>query len=224
MEEVPDQSVALCLTSPPYNNGKEYDSDLTLDEYLSFISMVGKEVYRVLKPGGRYVLNVANQGRNPYIPLTAYFWTLHLDIGFYPLGEIIWVKGKGSSGSCTWGSWMSARNPRIRDVHEYLLVMGKGAYRTDKGVSTISRDEFLESTLSVWYIEPEKASRIGHPAPFPPELAERVIKLFSYQDDVVLDPFAGSGTTLVVAKKLGRRFVGYEIKQEYCSLCESRLG
>lgn len=223
MEEIPDGCVGLAFTSPPYNNGKEYDQDLSLEEYLALIRRVGEEVYRVLAPGGRYIINIANQGRNPYLPLTSYFWQVHMEIGFVPMGEIIWVKGKGASGNCAWGSWMSARSPRVRDVHEYLLVLGKGTSRADKGVSTISRDEFLEYTLSVWYVQPERAKAVGHPAPFPLELASRVIKLFSYEGDVVLDPFAGSGTTLVAAKALKRRYVGYEIVEGYCELARRRL-
>jgi len=224
MEDIPDGSIALAFTSPPYNNGKEYDQDLSLEEYLQLIERVGREVYRVLVPGGRYVINIANQGRKPYLPLTAYFWNLHMRIGFVPMGEIIWVKGKGASGNCAWGSWLSAKSPRIRDVHEYLLVLGKKeTSRPDQGRSTITRDEFLEATLSTWYIPPERAKKVGHPAPFPVELAERVIQLYTYEGDVVLDPFAGSGTTLVAAKKLRRGYVGYEIVPDYCRLIQKRL-
>ncbi|MFN4073592.1 MAG: DNA-methyltransferase, partial [Thermus sp.] len=224
MEHIPDETVHLAFTSPPYNVGKDYDLDLSLEEYKAFIGRVGAEVYRTLVPGGRYVINVANVGRNPYIPYTALFWQVHMEIGFIPMGEIIWVKGKGANGNCAWGSWKSAKAPRIRDIHEYLLVMAKeSTKRPDKGESTITDEEFLRSTLSVWEIPPESAKRVGHPAPFPLELAERVIQLFSYRGDLVLDPFAGSGTTLVAAAKLGRKYVGYEIVEEYVRLAEKRL-
>ncbi len=224
MHQIPDGVVHLAFTSPPYNVGKEYDLDLSLDEYKEFIGRVGREVYRVLSPGGRYIINVANVGRNPYIPYTALFWQVHMDLGFIPMGEIIWVKGKGMNSSCAWGSWLSAKAPRIRDLHEYLLVMAKGSTsRRNKGKSTISREEFLRDTLSVWEIPPESARRVGHPAPFPLELAERVIKLFSFKGDLVLDPFAGSGTTLVAAKRLGRHYVGYEIEEKYVKLARERL-
>jgi modification methylase len=221
---IPTEQVALAFTSPPYNVGKDYDTDLDLSEYLSLIQRIGREVYRVLLPGGRYVINVANLGRKPYIPLHAHFYRLHESIGFLPMGEIIWQKGKGVNSSCAWGSWRSAHSPRLRDIHEYLLVFSKGSYtRPDKGVSDISDSEFLQSTLSIWQIKPESAKKIGHPAPFPLELARRVIRLYSYVGDVVLDPFMGSGTTCVAAKELGRHYTGFDINANYCRLAEKRL-
>lgn len=224
LSALPDNSVALAFTSPPYNVGKDYDANLSLGNYLDLIERVGREVYRVLRPGGRYVINIANLGRKPYIPMHALFYPVHMDLGFLPMGEIIWLKGRGANGSCAWGSWMSARAPRQRDLHEYLLVFAKQAFkRPDRGQSDIGRDEFMEATLSVWEIAPESAKRIGHPAPFPLELAERVIRLYSYIGDVVLDPFAGSGTTCLAALKAGRRYVGYEINPDYISLAQERL-
>jgi len=224
MLQIPDRSVALAFTSPPYNTGKKYEPDLCLSDYLELIRRVAAEVYRVLLPGGRYVVNVANLGRKPYIPLHAYFYAVHTAVGFLPAGEIIWRKGRGASGNCAWGSWKSAKSPRLRDLHEYLLVFTKELYgRPDKGESDISRDEFMESTLSVWEIPPERAKRVGHPAPFPVELANRVIRLYSYVGDVVLDPFCGSGTTCVAAKASNRHYVGYDIAAEYCKLAENRV-
>ena len=221
---LPDSSVALAFTSPPYNVGKEYDVDATLVEYLGLIRRAGKEVYRVLKPGGRYVVNIANLGRKPYIPLHRYFYQVHEELGFLAMGEIVWQKGKGANGNCAWGSWKSAKSPRLRDLHEYLLVFAKGSFsRPDDGVSDMSDEEFMEATLSVWNIPPESAKRVGHPAPFPLALAERVVKLYSYQGDVVLDPFMGSGTTCLAAKKLGRHYVGLDISEEYCRLAQKRL-
>lgn len=224
MHHIPDGSVALAFTSPPYNVGKDYDDDMSLVDYLNFITRVGAEVYRVLCPGGRYVINIANLGRKPYIPLHAYFYARHMAIGFLPAGEIIWQKGKGMSGSCAWGSWLSAKSPRLRDVHEYLLVFVKEDFsRPDRGISDIERDEFLASTLSIWEVPPESARRVGHPAPFPVELAERVIRLFSYVDDVILDPFNGSGSTCIAAARNHRHYVGYDIDPAYCELAEFRL-
>jgi DNA modification methylase len=224
MQELPDNSVGLAFTSPPYNVGKDYDEDMPLGEYLSLIEAVGKEVYRVLRPGGRYLINIANVGRQPYIPLHSYFWQVHLGLGYLPMGEVIWQKAKGASGSCAWGSWLSASAPRLRDVHEYILALAKVDFsRPDKGESDIERDEFLQATLSVWEIPPESAKRVGHPAPFPIPLAARAIQLYSYKGDLVLDPFVGSGTTCVAAVRHGRHYVGYDISKGYCELAERRI-
>lgn len=221
---VPDQSVALAFTSPPYNVGKDYDQDFSLGEYLALIERVGKEVYRTLQPGGRYVINIANLGRKPYIPLHAYYYEMHQKLGFLPMGEIIWQKGKGANGNCAWGSWRSARSPRLRDVHEYLLVFAKEDYsRPLKGANDISEEEFMAATLSVWQIPPESARRVGHPAPFPVALAERVIRLYSYVGDVVLDPFMGAGTTCVAAVRTGRSYVGVDISEEFFHLAQDRI-
>jgi len=224
MRHIPDGAVGLAFTSPPYNAGKDFDEDLDLLEYLTLIANVGREVFRVLTPGGRYVINLANLGRKPYIPLHAYFYGIHTALGFQPLGEIIWQKGEGMSGSCAWGSWMSAKAPRLRDIHEYLLVFAKGEFgRPDRGESDISREEFMSGTLSIWRIQPESARKVGHPAPFPMALADRVIRLFSYTDDVILDPFCGSGTTCLAAALSGRPYVGYDIVPEYCELSRERI-
>lgn len=224
MTPIPDNTVGLAFTSPPYNVGKDYDDDLSFDAYLDLIEGVAREVYRVLKPGGRYVINIANLGRKPYIPLHAYFYQRHMTVGFLPMGEIIWQKAKGASGNCAWGSWQSARSPRLRDIHEYLLVFAKQDFsRPDRGESDIDRDEFMAGTLSIWEIPPESAKRVGHPAPFPVALAERVLHLYSYVGDVVLDPFAGSGTTCVAAVLHGRHYAGFDIDPTYCALAQARV-
>ncbi|HRW11006.1 MAG TPA: site-specific DNA-methyltransferase [Caldilineaceae bacterium] len=224
MGAIPDGSVALAFTSPPYNVGKDYEGDLSMEGYLALIETIAAEVYRVLLPGGRFVVNIANLGRKPYIPLHAYFYQIHQRVGFQPMGEVIWQKARGASGSCAWGSWQSAKAPRLRDVHEYLLVFAKEHFsRPDKGQSDIARDEFMAATLSIWEIPAESAKRVGHPAPFPVALAERVIRLYSYVDDVVLDPFMGSGTTAVAAIQNQRHYVGYDLSPEYCTLAEARI-
>ena len=224
MQHVPDNSIALAVTSPPYNASKEYDEDLSLQEYLTLIKSVGKEIYRVLRPGGRYALNIANLGRKPYIPMNAFFYELHIALDFLPMGDIIWQKAKGAGGSTAWGSWMNAKAPRLRDLHEYILVFAKQSFsRPDRGESTIERDDFMAGTLSIWEIPPESAKRVGHPAPFPVPLIEKLINLYTYKGDVVLDPFMGSGTTGVAAVNTGRHYVGYEITKKYFTLSKKRI-
>ena len=225
MDELPDCSVHLMVTSPPYNVGKEYDEDLTLEEYLSLLKRVMADVHRVLVPGGRACINVANLGRRPYIPVHAYIIQDMLDLGFLMRGEVIWDKSTSASPSTAWGSWMSAANPVLRDTHEYVLVFSKDAFgrkNPDKRPNTISRDEFLEYTKSVWTFPAESARKVGHPAPFPEELPRRCIVLYTYAGDVVLDPFMGSGTTAVAAAQTGRRYVGYDTSEEYCNAAIER--
>ncbi len=225
MKELPDNSVHLMITSPPYNVSKEYDEDLSLKEYLQLLENVFKETYRVLVNGGRACINVANLGRKPYIPLSDYISKIMIDIGFNMRGEIIWNKAASASPSTAWGSWQSASNPILRDIHEYILVFSKGDYKREKGKkeNTISKEQFIEWTKSIWTMNAESAKKIGHPAPFPEELPYRLIQLYSFKGDIVLDPFMGSGTTAVAALKTDRKFVGYDISKEYIALAEKRV-
>jgi len=226
MKELPDNSIHLMVTSPPYNVGKDYDDDLTLTEYLAFLKRVWAETYRVLVPGGRACINVANLGRKPYIPLHAFIIHDMNEIGFLMRGEIIWDKGASASASTAWGSWQSASNPTLRDTHEYILVFSKGNFRREKldgRADTISKEEFLEFTKSVWTFASESARKIGHPAPFPIELPYRLIQLYTFKDEVILDPFMGSGHTALAALKAGRHYVGYETNEEYLKLAGRRI-
>jgi modification methylase len=225
MTALPDNCVHLMVTSPPYNVGKQYDQDLTLDEYRAFLKRVWAEVKRVLVPGGRACINVANLGRKPYIPLHAFIVEDMISLGYLMRGEIIWNKAAGGSPSTAWGSWMSASNPTLRDAHEYICVFSKGTFgRSAKGrASTLGRDEFLELTKSVWTFAAEPARKVGHPAPFPVELPRRLIQLYTFAGDVVLDPFMGSGQTAIAAQALGRSYVGYDTQPEYVALAERRI-
>jgi len=224
MRELPSNSVALMVTSPPYNCGKEYDDDLTFDEYIDLLRKVFRETYRVLEPGGRACVNVAGLGRKPYKPLYSYIIDLMNDLKFLMRGEIIWLKAKGANGSCAWGSFASAKNPTLRDLHEHVLVFCKGRFdRLRIGKSTISKQDFMRDTLSIWEVRPESARKVGHPAPFPIELPARLINLYTFEGDLVLDPFMGSGTTCVAAKEAKRDYIGYDINREYCKLAKARL-
>jgi len=251
MKEIPNNSIHLVITSPPYNVSKEYDKDMSLKEYLNLLENSFKEVYRVLVNGGRACINVANIGRKPYIPLSDYISTIMIDIGFNMRGEIIWNKASSAGSSTAWGSWQSATNPILRDIHEYraaethfgvrekakplhgsenglwhtILIFSKGEYKREKGnkENTISREQFIEWTKSIWNMNTESAKRIGHPAPFPEELPYRLIQLYSFKNDIILDPFMGSGTTAIAALKSDRKFIGYEINNDYIKLAEKRI-
>jgi site-specific DNA-methyltransferase (adenine-specific) len=141
-------------------------------------------------------------------------------------GEVIWNKASSGSPSTAWGSWLSAKNPILRDIHEYILVFSKGLFSRGSingSKSTISKEEFLEYTKSVWTFSAESARRVGHPAPFSVELPSRAIKLYTFEGDVVLDPFMGSGQTAIAAIKTNRHYVGYDISKEYVRLAERRI-
>lgn len=247
MHQLPDSSVALVVTSPPYFVGKEYELAVTgeLDAgsripgtYLEFLDMlrdVFAECRRVLEPGGRLAVNVANLGRKPYRSLSAdVISILQDDLQMLLRGEVIWEKASTSSGSCAWGSFAKASNPVLRDMTERVIIASKGRFaravslkdRRRHGLpheSTLANDEFVDVTRDVWRIDAESATRVGHPAPFPVELPRRLIDLYTYKGDIVVDPFAGSGSTLVAAARTGRIGVGYDTDPSYVELAQKRL-
>jgi DNA modification methylase len=242
MDAVPNGSVALVVTSPPYFAGKQYEEELERDgvpasylEYLEMLTDVFAECVRKLEPGGRIAVNVANLGRKPYRSLSAdVIRILEHDLGLLLRGELIWQKAAGASGSCAWGSFRSASNPVLRDITERVVVASKGRFDRARSVkqraaqglpheSTLGTDDFLALTLDVWSIPPESARRVGHPAPFPVELPEQLIRLYTFADDLVLDPFMGSGSSLVAAARLGRRYVGYDLDDSYVEIARRRV-
>ncbi len=246
---LPDDSVALVVTSPPYFVGKEYESAVTGDpntrasagrvptsylDYLQMLRDVFAECMRVLEPGGRIAVNVANLGRKPYRSLSAdVVSVLQDDLGMLLRGEIVWHKADGATGSLAWGSYRSAANPVLRDITERVVVASKGRFdrakpksRAVEGLpheSTLSADDFMEATLDVWRIDSESARRVNHPAPFPIELPRRLIDLYTYRGDVVLDPFLGSGTTVVAAERTERRGIGFDLDPEYVDVARKRV-
>jgi DNA modification methylase len=204
-------------------------------EYLQLLSDVFADCVRTLEPGGRIAVNVANLGRRPYRSLSAdVIRILEHDLGLLLRGELIWQKGEGASGSCAWGSYRGASNPVLRDITERVVVASKGRFDRARSVkeraaaglphkSTIMADDFMALTLDVWSIPPESARRVGHPAPFPVELPEALIRLYTFAGDLVLDPFMGSGSALVAAARLGRRYVGYDLDPAYVEIARRRV-
>ncbi|MEY2975826.1 MAG: hypothetical protein RIR49_2246 [Actinomycetota bacterium] len=242
MSAVADNSVALVVTSPPYFAGKQYELEVERDgipasyiEYLDMLTAVFAECARTLEPGGRIAVNVANLGRRPFRSLSADVVHILQDrLGLLLRGEIVWRKGAGASGSCAWGSFRSASNPVLRDLTERVVIASKGRFaravspakRARAGLphrSTIAAEDFMADTLDLWTLPTESARRVGHPAPFPVELPARLIELYTFEDDLVLDPFMGSGSTLVAASQLGRRAVGYDLDPTYVDLARGRL-
>jgi len=242
MDAVRDNSVALVVTSPPYFAGKQYEEELEREgipasylEYLGMLRAVFEECVRKLEPGGRIAVNVANLGRKPYRSLSAdVIHILQDDLNLLLRGEVIWRKGEGAAGNCAWGSFRNAGNPVVRDITERVVIASKGRFdrakarpeREQLGLpseNTIDADEFMAATLDVWDIPPESARRVSHPAPFPLELPERLIRLYTYAGDLVLDPFMGSGSTLVAAARLDRRFVGYDLDPTYIDIAKLRV-
>ncbi|HEX5095523.1 MAG TPA: site-specific DNA-methyltransferase [Acidimicrobiia bacterium] len=242
MDAITDGSVALVVTSPPYYAGKQYEEELEREgvpssyrEYLELLRDVFAECTKKLEPGGRIAVNVANLGRKPFRNLAADVTRiLQDDLKLLLRGEVVWRKGEGAAGNCAWGSFRSPANPVLRDTTERVVIASKGRFDRAKSkqqrerqglpyVNGINADEFMAATLDVWDIPPESARRVSHPAPFPVELPARLIDLYTYENDLVLDPFMGSGSTLVAASKLRRRYVGYDLDASYVDIARLRV-
>ena len=240
--EVADSSVALVVTSPPYFAGKEYEEAIGQGhipaDYVAYLEML-HDVFEVciqkLEPGGRIAVNVANLGRRPYRSLSADVIAILQDrLGLLLRGEVIWHKSKGAGGSCAWGSFQRPGNPVLRDLTERVVIASKkrfdralpAAERAERNLpsdGTAFVDEFMEATTDVWEIRPESATRVGHPAPFPVELPQRLIDLYTYRGDLILDPFMGAGSTAVAAVRTGRHFIGFDTDKSYIKLAKQRV-
>ncbi len=238
---VADNSVALVVTSPPYFAGKEYEAALGVggvpvdyEAYLGMLFDVFGQCFDKLEPGGRIAVNVANLGRKPYRSLARDVIDLLDQLGYLLRGEIVWQKSHAAGGSCAWGTYQRPGNPVLRDVSERIIVASKGRFdralspdeRSSRGLpheGTITMDEFVDATIDIWDIPTESATRVGHPAPFPVELPRRLIELFTYRGDLVLDPFMGSGSTAVAAVRTERHYAGFDTDETYVALAEQRV-
>ncbi|MGP0107888.1 MAG: DNA-methyltransferase [Acidimicrobiales bacterium] len=238
---VADNSVALVVTSPPYFAGKEYEAVLGVGHvpadyaaYLGMLHDVFGQCFDKLEPGGRIAVNVANLGRKPYRSLARDVIDLLERLGYLLRGEIIWQKSHAAGGSCAWGTYQRPGNPVLRDVSERIVVASKGRFdraltpleRSAQGLpseGTMTMDEFVDATIDLWDIPTESATRVGHPAPFPVELPRRLIELYTYRGDLVMDPFMGSGSTAVASVRTERHYVGFDTDEEYVALAERRI-
>ena len=220
--------VGLIVTSPPYNLDIEYNSHndaMNYEKYINrFTKLWLKKAYKLLENGGRLCLNIPldkNKGglRSVYADITE----IAQEVGFGYQSTIVWNE-QNISRRVAWGSWLSASAPYVIAPVEMIVLLYKGQWKKNrKGKTDIIKKEFMDWTNGVWTFPGEKKTRVGHPAPFPEELPRRCIKLFSYKDDLILDPFLGSGTTLVAANKLNRKAIGVELDQEYVDLSQQRV-
>ena len=228
LSKLPDDSIDIVLTSPPYNYGMDYDSyddKIGWNQYFEWIYDVFVECVRVVKDGGRIIV-VIKPCYTDNIPTHHRISQILENLGMTWKTEIIWEQNNYSQKITSWGSWQSPSNPYIKTTWEFIEVFFKGSARKEgeKDDIDITGEEFKKWIYGRWSLAPEgKMKQYGHPAMFPEDVVERILKLFSYRNDVVLDPFVGTGTTAVVAKKLERKFIGIDISDRYCRIANERL-
>ena len=228
LAKIPRESVHLIVTSPPYNLDKpyaEHNDDLEDREYLAWMKQVWAACKKALVPGGRLCINIGENKRQ-YISNPHYSAFIQQLVGLRMLyrGTIIWNKHSAAK-HCAWGSWKSPSNPHLVPRHEYIIIFSKGRWKLEGRPDDvdITPEEFMACTRSVWEFGTESRTRVGHPAPFPEKLPERLIKFLSFRGQTVLDPFGGSGTVGVVAARLGRHFILGDNSPAYCKLAQKRI-
>jgi DNA modification methylase len=228
LKNFPDNCIDLIFTSPPYNFGLDYKNHkdgTNWDEYFKKLFKIFTECIRILKFGGRIIVNVQPLFSD-YIPIHHILSNFFMEQKMIWKGEIIWDKHNWNCKYTAWGSWKSPSNPYLKYTWEFLEVFCKGSLKKEGNSNNIdiSDEEFKKYVIAKWDIAPERNMKnYGHPAMFPENLVERVLKLFSFKGDIILDPFNGAGTTTAVAKKLSRKYIGIDISKEYCKIAEDRL-
>ena len=230
LASIPTNSIDIVLTSPPYNFGLDYDTGDTADAqhwdaYFAKLNTIWKECMRVLKPGGRLIVNVQPLFSD-YIPTHHIISRQLLDLGLLWKGEILWEKNNYNCKYTAWGSWKSPSMPYLKYTWEFIEIFSKETHKKAGAAEDIdiTANEFKKWVYAKWSISPERNMKeYHHPAMFPEELVVRLLKLFSYRNDIVLDPFNGAGTTTAVAQRLGRRFIGIDVSEEFCRVAEERL-
>jgi len=225
---VGENSIDLIVTSPPYNVDIQYNSHddrMSYEDYLSFTRHWLTKCYKVIKDDGRFCLNIPlDKNKGGQQSVCADITTIAKQTGFNYHSTIIWNE-QNISRRTAWGSWLSAAAPYVIAPVEVIVILYKKYWKKTGGSrkSDISRKEFMDWTNGVWNFMGESKKRIGHPAPFPVELPRRCIKLFSFVGDTILDPFLGSGSTLLACLQAGRKGIGVEIDKKYCELARQRL-
>jgi DNA modification methylase len=226
LQRLPKESVHLAVTSPPYNLRipyAGYSDDRAATEYLAWLKDVWRDLHRVLVPGGRFALNVAPTSIKAFRPIHHDLSTDLRDLGYIMRTEVIWYK-QTMGRRTAWGSWRSPSNPHIIPSWEYVLIFSKGQWNLPgrKEDIDVTSEEFQKISDGFWQIPPERKRR-GHPAPFPEELIERLVKFYSYRGNTVLDMFGGTGTVAAVARRCGRHYVSIDASEEYCRLAAQRI-
>ena len=228
LKKLPDNCIDRIFTSPPYNFGLEYDTHndtASWNAYYNKLFDIFKQCIRILKYGGRFVINIQPL-YSDYIPTHHIIGNFFLERKMIWKGEILWEKNNYNCKMCSYGSWKSPASPYLKYTWEFIEVYCKGELKKTGKINNadISAEEFKSWVVAKWNIAPERnMKKFSHPAMFPEQLAERVLKLFSFKNDIVLDPFNGAGTTTAVAKKTGRRYIGIDISNEYCEVANKRV-